>query len=176
MQPEGPIRSQPPRFSHLSIKGSQEIQYHPQVGLSFLTPTMSVRVFIYAYRKPGISPEEFKKHYEAHVDLVKRLAGEDFPISHKRSYIARTAVDASPEGATTRNATTPASVIVGQQSDFDFDAYAELTFADQAAFQGFAAKIYAPEAAAEIAADEEKFLDKSKLAIAMLGDVVETTK
>lgn len=137
---------------------------------------MFLKVVIYAFRKPGIPLEEFKKHYEAHVDLVKRLSGDDFPLSHKRSYIARSTVEAPPEGATTRNATTPASVIVGQQSDFDFDAYAELTFADQTAFQAFGAKIYAPEAAAQIAADEEKFLDKSKLAIAMLGDVTETTK
>lgn len=137
---------------------------------------MSLRVLIYAYRKPGISLEEFKKHYEAHVDLVKRISGDDFPLAHKRSYIARGTVEASPEGTTTRNATTPATVIVGQQSDFDFDAYAELTFADQAAFQAFGTKIYAPEAATQIAADEEKFLDKSKLAIAMLGDVTETTK
>ncbi|KAJ6007533.1 hypothetical protein N7540_011509 [Penicillium herquei] len=65
---------------------------------------------------------------------------------------------------------------LGQQTDFDFDAYAELTFLDQAAFQAFSAKVYTPEAAARIAADEEKFLDKSKLRIVMLGDVIETTK
>ena len=44
------------------------------------------------------------------------------------------------------------------------------------AFQAFGAKVYAPEAAAQIAADEEKFLDKSKLSIVMLGEVIETTK
>lgn len=137
---------------------------------------MTLKVFIYAYRKPGISLEDFKKHYEAHVELIKRLSGDDFPLSHKRNYIARSSVENTPEGATTRNATTPATVLVGQQSDFDFDAYAEVTFADQAAFQAFGAKVYAPEAAAQIAADEEQFLDRSKLGIAMLGDVIETTK
>ncbi|RMZ45594.1 hypothetical protein AFCA_011263 [Aspergillus flavus] len=80
------------------------------------------------------------------------------------------------EGASDRNPLTPATVLVGQQTDFDFDAYAELTFADQAAFQAFGAKLYAPDAAAQIAADEEKWLDKSKLAMAMLGDVIETTR
>ncbi|KAJ5368334.1 uncharacterized protein N7496_008094 [Penicillium cataractarum] len=137
---------------------------------------MSVTVFIYAYRKPGLSLEDFKTHYEAHVDLIKRLTGDDFPLSHKRSYVARNTVEVAAEGASDRNALTPATVIVGQQADFDFDAYAELTFADQAAFQAFGAKVYAPEAAAQIAADEEKFLDKSKLSIVMLGDVIETTK
>ena len=140
------------------------------------TIPMSVTVFIYAYRKPGLSLEDFKTHYEAHVDLIKRLTGDDFPLSHKRSYVARNTVEVAGEGASDRNALTPATVIAGQQADFDFDAYAELTFADQAAFQAFGAKVYAPEAAAQIAADEEKFLDKSKLSIVMLGEVIETTK
>lgn len=137
---------------------------------------MSLKALIYAYRKPGLSLEDFKTKYEAHVDLIKRIAGDDFPLSHKRTYVARNTVDAAPEGASERNSLTPATVVVGTQTDFDFDAYAELTFADQAAFQAFGAKIYDPEAAAQIAADEEKFLDKSKLAIALLGDVIETTK
>ncbi|GLB07563.1 hypothetical protein ABZX51_007354 [Aspergillus tubingensis] len=140
---------------------------------------MSVRVIIYAYRKPGIDLQTFKDRYEAHIQLVKRLSGDDFPLSHKRMYIARTTIENPQAGEnnnnSTRNALTPATVLVGQQTDFDFDAYAELTFADQAAFQTFSAKVMAPEAAAQIAADEEGFLDRSKLGIALLGDVVETT-
>ncbi|GKZ19895.1 hypothetical protein AbraIFM66951_007731 [Aspergillus brasiliensis] len=137
---------------------------------------MSVRVFIYAYRKPGLSLATFRERYEAHINLVKRLSGDDFPLSHRRSYIARTTVDTPPAGATARNATTPATVFVGQQSDFDFDATAELTFTDQPSFQAFMAKVTAPEAAAQIAEDEEGFLDRKMLSIAMIGEVVETTK
>ena len=140
---------------------------------------MSVRVIIYAYRKPGLDLQTFKERYEAHIQLVKRLSGDDFPLSHKRMYIARTTIEDPQAGEnnknSTRNALTPATVLVGQQTDFDFDAYAELTFADQAAFQTFSAKVMAPEAAAQIAADEEGFLDRRKLGIALLGDVVETT-
>ncbi|KAJ5737647.1 uncharacterized protein N7483_002772 [Penicillium malachiteum] len=132
---------------------------------------MSVKAIIYTYRKPGLSLKEFKAHYEAH-----EIAGEDFPLSHKQSYMARTTVETLIEGSSERNALTPATVLVGKQTDFDFDAYADLTFVDQAAFQAFSAKVYAPEAAARIAADEEKFLGKSKLGISMLGDVIETTK
>lgn len=135
---------------------------------------MTVKALIYAYRKPGLSPEDFKKHYEAHVELVKSLTGLDFPISHKRTYVARNTVDISPDGASSRNQKTPAVLIAGQQTDFDFDAYAELTFTDQNSFSAFAAKVQSPELAEQIAADEEKFLDRSKLGIAMLGDVTET--
>ena len=137
---------------------------------------MSVTVFLYAYRKPGVSLDDFKKRYEAHAELIKHLTGDDFPLSHKRSYLARRTVETAPDSTSTRNATTPATVIVGQQSDFDFDAYAELTFADQAALQAFSARVAAPESAAQIAADEEKFLDRSQLRIAVVGDVMETVK
>ncbi|KAJ5992800.1 hypothetical protein N7451_008524 [Penicillium sp. IBT 35674x] len=136
---------------------------------------MPSKILAHAYRKPGVSTEDFKKHYEAHVDLIKRLSGDDFPLSHKRTYIVRQTVDVVPEGATSSNATTPAVVLVGQQSEFDFDAYAELTFTDEQALHAFVQKIRAPEAADQIAADEELFLDRSKFAVVVLGDVSETT-
>ncbi|KAJ5759986.1 hypothetical protein N7520_007142 [Penicillium odoratum] len=136
---------------------------------------MPIRVLVHAYRKPGLSTEDFKKQYEAHVDLIKRISGNDFPLSHKRTYMVRQSVDVAPEGASSRNPTTPAVVLAGQQSDFDFDAYAELTFLNEDAFRAFGLKIRAPDAAAQIAADEEQFLDRSKLGIVMLGDVSETS-
>ncbi|GMG50995.1 unnamed protein product [Aspergillus oryzae var. brunneus] len=115
----------------------------------------------------------------ANVRFSQTISGHLYQGSgtiDKESPIARNTVEAPVEGASDRNPLTPATVLVGQQTDFDFDAYAELTFADQAAFQAFGAKLYAPDAAAQIAADEEKWLDKSKLAMAMLGDVIETTR
>lgn len=83
---------------------------------------MSLKAFIYAYRKPGLSLEDFKKHYENHAELVKHISGEHFPLVHKRTYIARNTAEVAPEGASERNALTPATVLVGKQSDFDFDA------------------------------------------------------
>ncbi|KAG0160875.1 hypothetical protein PDIDSM_8407 [Penicillium digitatum] len=110
---------------------------------------MPVKMFVFLYRSPHLTPEEFKKRYEAHIKLVKKLAGADFPLSHHRNYISR---------------------------NFDFDAYAELTFANQAAYQAFAAKIYAPDAAAQMTADEDKFLDRLKMGIALVGEVRVTVK
>lgn len=137
---------------------------------------MSLRVIILAYRKPGLSPDEFKRYYEAHVDLVKSLSVDDFPVSHKRSYIARATVETTTDDASPRNTNTPATLLMGRQSDFDFDAVAELTFVNQQAFEAFTDKVYEPDNAALIAADEEKFLDRSKLSIALLGDMNETMK
>lgn len=137
---------------------------------------MPVKISAFLYRNPRVSPEEFRKRYEAHIKLIKKIAGEHFPLSHHRNYIARTTVEIPPEGSTQRNAYTPATILRGQQSDFDFDAYAELTFADQAAYQAFAAKIYAPDAATQISADEEKFLDQVKLGMALVEEVRVTVK
>ncbi|KAJ5151153.1 uncharacterized protein N7482_010405 [Penicillium canariense] len=137
---------------------------------------MTFRVLVYAHRKPGVSPEDFKQHYEAHIDLFKRLVGEDFPLTHRRTYIERTASDTAAVDASPRNATTPATVILGRQSDYDFDCLAELTFADRAAWDACTAKVLSPEIQAQIAADEAKFWDSSKTGVLVIGDVTETTK
>ncbi|CAI7640941.1 unnamed protein product [Penicillium discolor] len=97
---------------------------------------MPVKMLVYLYRNPHLTPEEFKKCYEAHIKLVKKIAGGDFPLSHHRNYISRNTV----------------------------------------AYQAFAAKIYAPDAATQITADEDKFLDRLKMGIALVGEVRVTVK
>jgi hypothetical protein len=62
---------------------------------------------------------------------------------------------------------------LGEQSNFDFDAYTELTFASQEALQAYVVKTSQADIAATIAADEEKFLDRLKTGIAFLEDVTE---
>ncbi|KAK7746693.1 hypothetical protein SLS53_001880 [Cytospora paraplurivora] len=119
---------------------------------------MTYSVLIYAYRKPGTIPEQFRTHYEgSHVPLVKDIAGD------------------KAEG-TERNANNPATVLSGTQAEFDYDAIAELTFADSGAFQTFFGLVQQPENAAWIAADEEKFLDRSKVPVVVLGETLVTTK
>jgi len=58
----------------------------------------------------------------------------------------------------------------------DFDAISELIFEDQAAFQSFFDVMTQPENAARLAADEELFLDRSKVPIVILGDCFETKR
>ncbi|ROW11983.1 hypothetical protein VPNG_05169 [Cytospora leucostoma] len=135
---------------------------------------MTYSVLIFAYRKPGTTPEQFRAHYEgSHVPLVKEIAGEHFPLSHTRRYLHRTE---SKVEDTERNANSPATVLSGTQAEFDYDAIAELTFADAGAFQTFFGLVQQPENAARIAADEEKFLDRSKVPVVVLGETLVTTK
>ena len=70
------------------------------------------------YRKPEISPEAFKEHYEkTHVPLLNSLAGDQFP-KHFRNYVQRSS-SSNETGAP--GPTFPASVIFGQQQDFEYD-------------------------------------------------------
>ncbi|GKZ34132.1 hypothetical protein AbraIFM66950_004312 [Aspergillus brasiliensis] len=47
---------------------------------------MSVRVFIYAYRKPGLDLRTFEDHYEAHIHLIELFSATPFPyISRART-------------------------------------------------------------------------------------------
>ncbi|KAI0912143.1 EthD domain-containing protein [Ustulina deusta] len=132
-------------------------------------------VLIFAYRELGTTPEQFKAHYEgSHVPLVRELAGASFPLSHTRRYLHRT--QNQSDSNTARNPSTPATVLIGTQDDFDYDAIAELTFEDAAAFQTFFSLMQQPENAAKIAADEDKFLDRTRMPVVVLGDITETRK
>jgi hypothetical protein len=125
---------------------------------------MTYAVLIIAYRKPGTSPVEFKAHYEStQAPLLKEISGPLFPLTHARHYLHR-AGEANPD------ANNPAIVLLGTQEGIDCDSYPLLVWEDEDAFQKFFAALSQPEAAARIAADEEKFLDREKLKIVVVGD------
>lgn len=80
-------------------------------------------------------------------------------MSHTRRYIHRTEVKTED---TEHKANFPATVLIGSQADFDYDAIAELSFPDASAFQTFFGLYQQPENAARIAADEEQFIDRAR--------------
>jgi uncharacterized protein (TIGR02118 family) len=149
----------------------QTIVSKPVAPLSRVSPAltqdrhnMPYTVLIFAYRKPGLSPAEFKSHYESsHVPLVQSLTGSLFPKSHTRRYIQRA-----------DSANHPATVLVGTQADFEYDAIAELIFDDEGAFQAFFACVSEAKAAEKIAQDEDKFLDRTKMKVVIEGDSIVT--
>lgn len=126
---------------------------------------MPFTVLLYAYRKVGTTPAAFKSHYESsHVPLVQSLTGTHFPQSHKRFYIQRS------EDADT-NSNYPATVLVGTQPDFQYDAFAELTFGDAAKFQTFMGIVGQGDAKEKIARDEEMFLDRERMTAVVVGEI-----
>ena len=119
-----------------------------------------------------MTPAEFKTYYEnSHMPLVQRIGGVHFPKSHTRSYIQRSEVDTSATSTGDgENAKYPATVLIGNQAEFDYDSVAELVFEDQTHFQLFMGAISENEAAKTLAADEEKFLDRGKMRAVMVDE------
>jgi hypothetical protein len=123
---------------------------------------MPYNILIFITRKSGISHMDFKKHYEAiHMPLLQFYGGEHFPKSHRRHYL-----QFSENGQPT--------VVRGNKAAFDFDAIAEVTFDDEAAFQAFLAALAVEEASKALTMDEDKFSDREKMKIVVVGDVQET--
>lgn len=135
---------------------------------------MVYRVLIFIFRKPGTTPDEFKIHYEkSHLPLVKSIGRSLLPISHNRYYIKRSKVS---EPANEQQKTHyPASVLIGVQADFDYDVISELVFEDEAAFLSFFSHVTTPENAAQIAANEEVFLDRARLRMVVVGETLNWT-
>lgn len=137
---------------------------------------MSYKVLFLAYRKPGITPAQFRAHYEQnHMAKIKEMSGQHFSLTHVRRYIHRTSIDpanTNNDEASERNSSTPATVLSGSQADFDYDALVEMTFENEEAFKTFYGILMEPENAKWIADDEEKFLDRKKQPpVVVLGDV-----
>jgi hypothetical protein len=115
-------------------------------------------------RKAGISPQQFKDHWEHnHIALLKGIVGEDFPLSHTRHYFERD--NESPY--------TP-NVLYGTAEDFTCDAIAVFTFANKAHWDRFVAKCSEPKNAAKLSEDDSKFLDQKKLKGVLVGDTRST--
>ncbi|KAI3319698.1 EthD domain-containing protein [Xylariaceae sp. AK1471] len=135
---------------------------------------MTYSILVFLSRKAGTTPKQFQDYYAgSHMPMFRELAGSHFPILHTQRYIHRT--DASGDGNTQRNSSTPASVFAGRQADFDFDVVVDLKFQDAAAFEAFMQHIHQPEIWSKVVADEEKFLDRNQTRVALLGDIIEMT-
>jgi uncharacterized protein (TIGR02118 family) len=101
------------------------------------------KVFGFLTRREGMQMQEFIDYYEnRHVPLICSLA--PIPSLYKRRYIVR-GEELTKEGGAV-----------------DFDVMTELGFPDQAAFLAWMAKLSGPVAGPQVAADEARFLDRSR--------------
>lgn len=92
--------------------------------------------------------DNFKTHCEdVHVPLMKSLMGDHFPINHARRYLP------------TRE---PSSMELASGPLKDIDCIAELTWRDQAHFQGFMAVSAEAPIAAKVADDCAQFMDTTQ--------------
>ncbi|KAE8422581.1 EthD domain-containing protein [Aspergillus pseudocaelatus] len=126
-------------------------------------PSDGFTIVVFVTRKPDLSPDAFQDYWEKHhVPLLRRLGGPRFPRSHIRHYLKR---DAQAPGFL-------ADVLVGEPSDFTYDAFAIINFESEAAFQEFVPVMSTPE----VSEDEDRFTDRAKMRAVVLGGVRQTTR
>jgi uncharacterized protein (TIGR02118 family) len=102
-----------------------------------------VKVFGFLTKREGMQMQDFIDYYENnHVPLIRSLAPA--PPVYKRRYLIRDAE------------------LTKQGGVVDFDVMTELEFPDRAAFLAWMAQLSEPNAGAQVAADEAKFLDRSR--------------
>lgn len=92
-------------------------------------------------RKPGMTPEAFRSYYES----SHRVIGEKYLAGYATRYM--------------RRFLEPLSTGTDEQ---EFDVILEVWYPDQETYERCRAHLSTPEAAAEIAADEEQLFDRPK--------------
>ncbi|KAI1371359.1 hypothetical protein F4677DRAFT_313571 [Hypoxylon crocopeplum] len=119
---------------------------------------MVVRVLMLIYRRPDLTPNQFRKHYEEiHMPLTREVAGNTFPLSHTRQYIPRSAM---PQDSPAGKERYLAIVAGGNPADVQVDCVTELIFRDKEHLQSYFEMPHAPGAAAKLEAEAENFTAK----------------
>lgn len=130
---------------------------------------MVYSVILHVPRKPGLSPEDFKHHWEKiHVPLLKQLVGHDFPLSHTRHYIERP-LDSTLDRGELANSEGPNSAAA-------IDGVAILTFGSKEHYERFGVKLADEKKRVVYEGDLRNFVDvgamKGMFAVSGCDDVV----
>jgi hypothetical protein len=133
---------------------------------------MTYTIILFVTRNPNLTSEEFRDHYEhTHVPLAHSLLANCWPIHFKRRYLARISRKGFGGPA---NPDRPPLMLRGLMNELDCDCVAEMTFESEARFQQFYKGLYAKENAAILARDEERFLEKGKTRVIVVGETWST--
>ena len=101
------------------------------------------KVLLFMRKKPGMSDEAFRRHYETfHAKMAEKYLGK-YMTDYRRNFIVRE--DRSPS--------------LKPVTDGDFDVVTEIWYKDQPSLDAMWAKALAPEVATEMDGDAENFLD-----------------
>ena len=129
---------------------------------------MTVTIFMFIPRKPGMSLAAFRDHYEnKHIPLVMRACGDAQPLRHTRFFLKRAA--ASEEGGASQDAGPPL-LFAGNPDTIDYDCIAKLDFEDEAHLKRFQQMFKDSPLKPEMEADAEKFADTAKFKIVAVED------
>ena len=111
------------------------------------------KVLSYLVKRDGMNVEDFIEYYEnRHVPLILSLA--PVPIVYKRHYLHH-----------------GDAVNVGEET-IDFDVVTEIAFPDRAAFESWSDAVGTGDNGDRVAADEARFLDRSRTRACVVHDHV----
>jgi hypothetical protein len=114
-----------------------------------------LKILSYLVKREGTTVKEFIDYYENHhVPLILSLAPP--PAVYKRHYVQR-----------------GDAVNVGE-AGIDFDVVTEQVFADRPAFESWIDAVTAGDAGERVAADEARFLDRTRTRACVVSDYVTT--
>jgi uncharacterized protein (TIGR02118 family) len=107
---------------------------------------MMYKVMAFLTRKPGMTRDEFRDYYEnKHAPLIGQLTPK--MAAYKRNYV-------NLNGAFKRD-----------EDLITFDVITEMEFEDQAACERWFEAFQVPDVFAQISADENNFLDRSRMLV-----------
>lgn len=135
---------------------------------------MTYTILAILYRKPGLTPSQFKSYYEiTHVPLVREVTGSHFPTVYRRSYLPRAHIhgqggidDTGADADTSNTAYQATTALAGSPSDFQFDVVTEMVFEDEPHFRAF--QVALDKNSERVKADEAAFFDTSKIHVAKI--------
>jgi hypothetical protein len=143
----------------------------PFIPIHFLdrtkeTAIMVYVVFMFIARKPGMSLEAFKDHYEnKHVPLVLQVLGDEAPVRHTRHYLQRNPAAAEGDGV------PPPLLFFGDASTIDYDCITKVELRDEEHFQAFNVKYASSPLKKELEEDQLAFSDASKFRVLAVGSI-----
>jgi hypothetical protein len=130
---------------------------------------MPILLLCFTVRKPGMSFQDYKAYYEQHhARNACMFLGEDQPSTYSRHYVLR---DSDGDSSHIKAHGDPALFITGKAADFVYDCVTIMTWDDQASYTRMTQKFASPDVVSKFTADEEVFLDRSKIVLMSVGEV-----
>lgn len=108
-------------------------------------------------RRPGMTVAEFRAYYETHHRVIGEKYLSGFASRYMRRFI-----------------TPSANRETGEVPEPDFDVVLEIWYPDRATFEACGRALSAPEAVAEITADEERLFDRPKMRFFVIDEECES--
>ncbi|KAF2016113.1 hypothetical protein BU24DRAFT_422450 [Aaosphaeria arxii CBS 175.79] len=128
---------------------------------------MPYTIVIFLSRKPGLSLSTFQNDYETvHIPLLKKVVGDEFPLSHTRHYVDRTDAKARQDD----------DYLFVSQDSFEYDVVTVYTFANRAHWMRFLERCESNLNIGRLKESENRLIREDGIRMIRMGDTRSTGK